>query len=370
MNQIGLITYALNRNPGGIARYTREMQSALTSLGLTPLLLRSGNSDDGYRSANLRGAGLLPSLLTLGQFEIGWYTRRNCLELIHDPTGTAPLLLSPTKRVVTIHDAVPCAFPDTSTTLDRLIYHHWLPYVVRYVDRFLTVSNNSKQDLARYLGLPMEKITVIPLAAGKQFHPLPDAEVRTVLARIGIQNPYILYVGSLEPRKNLSRLLEAYSLLLDWSSHWRLVIGGTRNIWNSEPVGRFVEEHNLKPFVHFTGYIPDDDLPALYTGADLFVFPSLYEGFGLPVLESMACGTPVITSNTSSLPEVAGDAAVLVDPYMVEDIAAAMRLVLSDVDLAQDLRNRGLERAKLFTWEKTASQTIAVYEALLGKQVN
>ncbi len=211
----------------------------------------------------------------------------------------------------------------------------------------------------------MERFTVIPLAAGKQFHPLTESEVKPVLERLGFKFPYILYIGSLEPRKNLLRLLEAYNQLLDWSSHWHLVIVGARNIWKSEPLEKFVGEHNLQSHIHFPGYIPDDELPALYNGADLFVFPSLYEGFGLPVLESMACGTPVVTSNTSSLPEVAGDAALLVDPYNVEEIAGAMQLILSDVEFAIDLRSRGLERAKKFTWEKTASQTIAVYEQLL-----
>ena len=212
----------------------------------------------------------------------------------------------------------------------------------------------------------MERITVIPLAAGKQFQPLTESEVQTVLERLGINFPYILFVGSLEPRKNILRLLEAYDQILDWSSRWHLVVVGARNIWKSEPLGKFIEDRNMQSRVHCPGYISDDELPALYNGADLFVFPSLYEGFGLPVLESMACGTPVVTSNTSSLPEVAGDAALLVDSYNVEEIAGAMQLLLSDAEFASDLRSRGLERAKKFTWEKTASQTIAVYEQLLG----
>jgi glycosyltransferase involved in cell wall biosynthesis len=369
MHRIGLLTYALHRSPGGIGRYTRELLSGFSIHGLTPLLLRSGNSTGVQRSVKLRGSGLLPALLTLGQIEIGIYARKLELELVHDPTGTAPLLLTSPKKVVTIHDASPQFDPKTSTALERLIYHFWLPCAVKHVDHFLTVSNHSREDIARFLGVPMKKITVIPLAAGRQFRPLPGPEVQPVLDRVGIQFPYILYVGSLEPRKNLGRLLEAYALLLDWSSQWHLVIVGARNIWKSEPLGKLVQQYKLEPYVHFTGYIPDAGLPALYNGADLFVFPSLYEGFGLPVLESMACGTPVVTSNTSSLPEITGDAAFLVDPYSVEDIAGSMQRVLSNKDLAQDLRSRGLERAKLFTWERTASQTIAVYEQLLGGKI-
>ncbi len=174
MHPIGLITYALNRNPGGIARYTRELLSALTTQGVSPLPLQSGKScvEDG--SIKLRGAGLLPGLLTVGQIEIGWYARRYGLELVHDPTGTAPLYFASQKRVVTVHDAVPYTCPDASTKLDWLIYHYWLPFVVQHVDQILTDSRNSKRDLGRCLGVPMERITVIPLAAGKQFQPLTD----------------------------------------------------------------------------------------------------------------------------------------------------------------------------------------------------
>jgi glycosyltransferase involved in cell wall biosynthesis len=332
-------------------------------------LLRSGDIGEGFQSKNLAGAGLLPGLLTLGQIEIGWYSRKQSLELIHDPTGSAPLLLTPNKRVVTIYDTVPYVHTGTSTVLDQLIYHLWLPYAVPYIDKFLTVSVHSKRDISKYLNIPMEKITVIHLAAGEHFRPLAEPVIRSALDRAGLSQPYILYVGSIEPRKNLMRLLEAYAQLRHWSTRWDLVVVGGRNIWKSSPVGETTEKQNLEPFVHFTGYIPDSDLPGIYNGADLFVFPSLYEGFGLPVLEAMACGTPVITSNTSSLPEVAGDAALLVDPYNVEEIAAAMRHVLEDSALANDLRERGLKHAKKFSWEKTARQTISVYEKVLGKRL-
>jgi glycosyltransferase involved in cell wall biosynthesis len=369
LTEIGLVGYALNRKARGIGRYTGELASALRAQGLLLLLLKAGDTRNEYRGLNLPGAHLLPGLCTLGQVEIAWHANRHDLELVHDPTGTAPLLLTPQKRIVTVHDAIPYLFPGMSTLLDWIIYHYWLPHAVQHIDQILTVSCNSKSDIAKWLGAAMKNITVIPLAAGKQFQPLDEQEVKPVLDRLGIQFPYILFIGSLEPRKNLKRLLEAYTLLLSWSSKRHLVVVGARNTWKSEQLGTYVEDHHLKALVHFTGYILDDDLPALYNGADLFVFPSLYEGFGLPVLEAMACGTPVITSNVSSLPEVAGDAALLVDPYNVEDIAAAVRHVLSDAELAADLRARGLERAQKFTWQETAAQTIAVYEQVLGRKL-
>jgi glycosyltransferase involved in cell wall biosynthesis len=237
------------------------------------------------------------------------------------------------------------------------------------MDAVITISWQSKKDLETYLKIPGSKIIVTPLAAGTKFRVLSEAEIAPALERAGVERPYILYVGSVEPRKNLLRLLDAYQELLKWSERWRLVIVGARNYWKSSPVAQKVEQLGLGGQVKFTGYVPDEDLPALYNGADLFCFPSLYEGFGLPVLEAMACGTPVVTANSSSLPEVAGEAALLVDPYNVAEIAAAMRRVLEDPQLAEVLRQRGLKRSAQFTWEKTARETIAVYEKVLGEKL-
>jgi len=205
---------------------------------------------------------------------------------------------------------------------------------------------------------------VIPEAAHTRYRPMSLESVDPALKRYVIERPYILYVGSLEKRKNLPRLLEAYAYLRETLPGWKLVIVGGRK-WKSDPIYKAVQRLGLEPHVIFTGFVAEEDLPALYNGADLFVFPSLYEGFGLPVLEAMACGTPVVTSNTSSLPEVAGEAALLVAPTDVKAIAAAMQRVLSEPDLAAELRRRGLERASQFSWERTARETLAVYERVL-----
>jgi glycosyltransferase involved in cell wall biosynthesis len=360
-----MISYALNRAPGGIGRYTKELVAALRRAGVAVTMLQAGMADLQPGAVGLRGARLLPALLTLGQFEIARAARQKNLALIHDPTASAPLLLARTPRVVTIHDAIPYIYPETSTALDRLIYRFWLPWIVRRLDAIITVSQQSKDDIVRYLPVDPQRVVVIPLAAGARYQPAPRAQIERVLDRYRIPAPYILYVGSIEARKNLARLLEAYARLRRWSPQWRLVVVGARK-WKFSPVFDTVRRLGLEPHVQFTGYVADDDLPALYSGADLFVFPSVYEGFGLPVLEAMACGTPVVTSNSSSLPEVAGDAALLVDPLDVEAIASGMRAVLSDHALRAELRRRGLDRARQFTWERTASDTIAVYERVLG----
>jgi glycosyltransferase involved in cell wall biosynthesis len=308
----------------------------------------------------LRSAYRLPGLLTVGQVEIAAVARRLALDVVHDPVGVMPLLLTSAVRVVTIHDAIPYVFPQTSTRFDQLVYHRWLPTAVRAAGAVITDSQSAREDIVTYLSVSPERVTATPLAADRRFR-LPDAAgVAPVLSRYGIARPYILYVGALESRKNLPRLLEAYSRLRRWSSQWRLVIVGARK-WKTSPIFDTVQALGLEPHVTFTGFVEDEHLPALYAAADLFAFPSLYEGFGLPVLEAMACGAPVVTSNTSSLPEVAGDAAILVDPTNVEQIAEAMWLVLSQPALAAALREKGLARAAQFTWERTARETAAVY---------
>lgn len=206
---------------------------------------------------------------------------------------------------------------------------------------------------------------VIPEAPSPIFRPMAESEIEPILRRHGINFPYVLYVGSTEPRKNLVRLLDAFARLRLATCTWHLVIVGARD-WTARRIVHAVERLQLRDAVHFTGLVQEDDLPGLYCGADLFVFPSLLEGFGLPVIEAMACGTPVVTSTSSSLPEVAGDAAVLVDPYDPAAIAHAMLRVLEDRALALELRARGMARARQFTWEQAARRITAVYEKVVG----
>jgi glycosyltransferase involved in cell wall biosynthesis len=378
--RLGFITYGLERARGGIGRYTEELLSALRLLGWQPLVLQAGG---GGQEGTCAIAGLLPGLLTVGQAQIAWHAKRNQLGLVHDPTGTMPLMLTGTRRVATIHDVIPYIYPETSTKLDKLIYRLWLPLAVRRLDAIITVSTQSKRDIVRYLPVKSEDVMVISEAAGANYRPLSRAQIQPVLKRYGINFPYLLYVGSLEARKNLPRLLTAYhrvrqgqtcpakspsSVRAASSKCPRLVIVGARK-WKFSPIFETIQRLELEPDVYFTGYVEEEDLPALYNGADLFVFPSLYEGFGLPVLEAMACGVPVITSNSSSLPEVAGDAAILVDPLDCQAIAEAIQRVLFDnqtPNLAAIMREKGLARAKQFSWERTARETIAVYERVLA----
>lgn len=364
---IGILTYGLDRALGGIGRYTEELLWELFACNLDPLLLQAGPTS-AHKGVQLKGSRLLPGLMTIGQVQLAWLAARHRLQLVHDPIGVMPLSLANARRITTVHDVIPYIYANSSTTLDWLIYRLWLPIAAHRTDTIITDSEQSKEDIVKHLSMNANKVKVIPLAASEQYRPLQPQAVQPVLAQHQITTPYILYVGSIAARKNLPRLLEAYANLRKWSTKWTLVIVGARK-WKSSPVYETVERLDLAQHVHFTGFVEEEDLPALYNGADLFVFPSLYEGFGLPPLEAMACGTPVVTSNTSSLPEVVGDAAILVDPYNVEEITAAMRSVLEDPDLAQDLRQCGLTQAAKFSWERTARETIAVYEQVLGQKL-
>jgi glycosyltransferase involved in cell wall biosynthesis len=376
MMRIGYLTYGLDRNPTGIGRYAVALLEALAELPAAPeIVLLTTESDDPhglwqrFERHALPGCRLLPALLTVGDIALATAARRYRLDVVHDPNGIAPFL-SPrgqTRRVVTVHDAFAYVHPETHNTLDNWRYRWHLPHAARRADAVLTVSQASRADLGHFLGLSADRIYVIAEAADPRFRPRPDGQHRRqILARYGIDQPYLLYVGGLNARKNIARLLEAFAQLRPRYPNLRLVIAGKRQ-WKSAEIDAAFARLALGNSVYFTGYVDDADLPDLYSAAELFVFPSLYEGFGLPPLEAMACGTPVVTSNCSSLPEVVGDAAVTVPPHDAEAITRGINDVLSSKARQADLRRRGLERAASFSWAAAAQTTLALYTALVGR---
>jgi glycosyltransferase involved in cell wall biosynthesis len=372
--RLGLLTYGLDRPLTGIGRYTVELARALaraeSSLELT--LLAAGKPEalrgDGGRWAELAmpGCRLLPGLMTLGNVLIPAAARRLGLDVVHDPTGVTPLVFGAAgaRIVVTVHDVFAWSYPGTSSPLDTLIYRHWLPRVLPRAETVITVSHHSKTDIIRYLGVAADKVQVIHLAISNRYRPTTTQEIAAARSRYNLPQNCILITGSVEERKNTRRLLEAYAQLRRGGEQRPLVIAGARRR-KSAGVVETVSRLGLERQVIFTGYVAEADLPAVYSGADLFVFPSLYEGFGLPPLEAMACGAPVVCSNAASLPEVVGDAALLFDPQDVDGMAEAMQRVLADTALRQEMRQRGLARAQQFTWERTARETAAVYRQVL-----
>jgi glycosyltransferase involved in cell wall biosynthesis len=233
-------------------------------------------------------------------------------------------------------------------------------------DAVVTVSHSARRDLLRYHRLPPDRVSVVHEAAGPGFEPIADRSARArIRLRYGLPERFVLYVGAIEPRKNLPRLMEAFAMARARGIPHELVCVGPYG-WSSQDLYACIDRLGLRRSVHFTGYVPVDDLPVIYNLGELFVFPSLYEGFGLPVVEAMACGTPVITTKTSSLEEIAAGAAETVDPRDVEALADALVLVASDEARREDLRSRGLARAREFSWSRTAKDMLGVYGRAAG----
>jgi len=268
--------------------------------------------------------------------------------------------------VLTIHDLIPLLFPQGVRPRYRYYFRFAIGRLVQTADAIIVDAESTKRAILERFRVSEKKINVIYLGVdGSRFRPIDDEDaIKRVRERYGIgSEPYILFVGNIEPRKNLSVLIRAYAEIVNSSrldTDIRLVIAGSKGPLAQEVLS-LPSQLGLTDRVIFPGIISDEDLPAFYCGAALFVFPSLYEGFGLPVLEAMACGTPVISSNTSSLPEVAGDAAVLVHPT-ISDLREAMLKLVTQKTLRDELRRKGFDRVKRFSWDETARRTWQVYK--------
>jgi glycosyltransferase involved in cell wall biosynthesis len=283
------------------------------------------------------------------------------LDLIHSPLPAAvPPTRAGQKLVVTVHDVAFLFHPEVYPAKWRTMYRAALRRIERSADGILTVSRHTADDLVRRRHVDPARIHVVPLAASL---PATPSDVEETLARLKVRRPYVLFVGTLEPRKNLVRLVRAYRRAVAAGAGHALVLAGPLG-WGRHPLLTELEREGPGSVI-LTGETRPEDLDALYRGADLFVYPSLYEGFGLPVLEAMSRGTPCVVSTASSLPEVAGEAAVPVDPRSTAGLAQAMQRVLGDPALAGRLREAGLARAASFRWEATATRTLEVYRRVL-----
>ena len=296
------------------------------------------------------------------QIKIPLALRRERVTLFHAPHYVLPPLV-PCRSVVTIHDCIHLMFPQYLPNRFALEYARLsISLASRRAARVLTVSDSSKRDILRFVDTEPDKIDVIYNAYDERFGVEPrEEDVVRVRERYQLHDEFVLYAGNVKPHKNLGRLIEAFDMVRRRNlEHLKLVLIGDE-ISKYAALRRAVHRHQLHRYVRFLGYLPEETLAVMYRLAGVFVFPSLYEGFGLPPLEAMASGTPVVTSNVSSLPEVAGDAAVLVDPYDPAAIADGIERVLTDERLRHDLRRRGLARAKQFSWEDSVRRVHEIY---------
>ena len=301
------------------------------------------------------------------QIRIPLALRREGVTLFHAPHYVLPPLV-PCRSVVTIHDCIHLMFPQYLPNRMALAYARVsIALAARRATRVMTVSESSKRDILRFFDVEPDKISVIYNGIDERFGLEPrEEDVARVRERYQLQDPFVLYAGNVKPHKNLERLIEAFDLVRKRGfNQLKLVLIGDE-ISKYAELRRAVHSHQLHKYVRFLGYLPEETLAAMYRLAGVFVFPSLYEGFGLPPLEAMASGTPVVTSNVSSLPEVAGGAAILVDPYDPVSIADGVARVLGDASLRQELRVKGLARARQFSWETYIRRVREIYQQAAG----
>ncbi len=374
MYHIGINGRSIFRQLTGVQHYAREVTRSLCGLASPDLRItvfsgREGRRDDAGlplatsfvpADSPLKGMVWEQSLLKR-------MVRRAGVDVLFNPANVAPLN-PPVPSVVTIHDLAFLLFPEYFSRTFALYYRKLIPRIAAQARHVITDSESTRNDLMSAYGLPPEKITVIPLGVSPAFRRrIPKAELETVRRRHNLPDRFFLSISSLEPRKNLRTLLEAYRHLPGAVKEQQglVLVGAGNRIFADPELSRQIG--NIDPDrVAVPGYVPTEDLPAIYRMSTALVFPSLYEGFGLPVLEAMAASTPVITSNRSSLPEVAGHAAVLIEPESIEELAAAMELIALDSGTRNLLVERGKKRASLFSWEKTARLTLDVLRQAAG----
>lgn len=301
------------------------------------------------------------------------------VDVFHFPASVGPFLgpleamaivlgAMPQRRVrtvVTVHDLSFVRHPECFGFFRRQYYRAAIGHGARVADTVIADSMSTRSDLIEIAGVPPERVCVVPLGVDPGLRPVRDEHaLRSFREKYALPERYLLFVGTIEPRKNIVRIIESFASIAERIPH-HLVIAGRKG-WKCGDVFKSARRLHVESKVHFTGRIAEEDIAGLYSLTEVFVWPSLYEGFGLPVVEAMACGVPVVTSNRSSLPEVVGNAALLVDPFSTDEIAHAIMRVIDDAPLRGELIAKGFVRASELTWRRTASSTLLVYERLCG----
>ena len=370
---VGILSWMIDKKRTGVNNYLYNLIKNMINNGKADeiSLIHYERSDDPiYSQVNDIIIPEKPLKLT-SAIGIPQAVKNADIDILHIPVHwynqITPFVLNrEIKKVLTLHDLTPILFPEMHTRETNLTWKSSLKFIKNRTNVMICDSISTKNDCIKLLNIPEKRLRVIPLSADEQYKPLKNKkQIHDELkSEYKIDTPFILFVGTLEKRKNVPTLLKSFYKLKKCKIEHKLVIVGGKG-WKYTKIFDLIEEFNLKGDVIFTDYVTDEYLVKLYNAADLFVYPSLYEGFGLPPLEAMACGCPVITSNTSSLPEVVGDAGIMIDPNDIDSLTESMHKILTDNELRKEMSRKSLERAGMFSWKKTTKETWDVYEDAL-----
>ena len=359
----------------GIARYLRNLYVAMAQMNQVDLFYFKGGipvksmpalAESDKWQQTTRAVRNLPDPIVFGMRAARWLKyehdlnricRKKAFDIYHE-TAFTPAKLSLIPTVYSIYDLSLRRYRETHPRERVWFFEYFIKRRLQYVGHILTISEFIRQEIIEDFKLPPSMVTAVPLAPDPLFAPCSADIVKKIRIKYNLPDSYLLFVSSLEPRKNIDLLIEALHMA---NTDIPLVLVGW-NGWGDKKWFEKIKETDLKNRIYFTGHIPDDDLKAIYNGAQALVYPSLYEGFGLPIVEAMACGCPVICSNAAGMPEVAGDAAVLIDPARSDELAQAIETVVHDAEIRNNLIKKGFKQAAAFTWDSTARQTLEVFK--------
>src|SRR5450631_3903928 len=371
--KIGVMLRHYEQQEGGVKVYTKKLLPLLFSLGSRHhyVLIYQNTKLLGtyaqYPNVEEVAVGM-PGTVPWDQIAVPWIARKKRLDLIFNPKFTIPFFTK-AKKMFVLHGSEWFVIPEHFLKHDRWYFRTFVPLYCRFADAFVAVSNAVKADVVKHTGVDPRK--VFPIHNGfdpSLFQPVHDAErLRAVRQKYKLPERFILWCGQIESRKNVARLLRAFARIKDEVPHTLVLAGEQR--WSTRAELQVLQELHLQERVYFPGWIQHTDLPTVYSLAELFAFPSLYEGFGIPLIEAMACGCPVVTADTCAPPEVLDGSGVLVDPLDIDGIAAGMRQVLSDPTLRAEMVARGIERSKAFSWDQCAKQLLAAFDAVGGSSM-
>jgi glycosyltransferase involved in cell wall biosynthesis len=364
--KIGIMLRHYEQQEGGVKVYTKKILPLLFSIGSkhqyvlmyqNPKLLGTYANFDNVEEV----AVAIPGTVPWDQIAVPWVARKKRLDLIFNPKFTVPFIAK-AKSIFVLHGSEWFVIPEHFRLYDQWYFKNFVPLYCRKAAAFVAVSDAVKADVVKHVGVKAEKVCAIHNGFDPGiFNPVRDSQVlQKIRQQYKLPEKFILWAGQIESRKNVSRLLQAFARISSEIPHSLVMAGAQR--WSTDAELRIIQDLGIQDRVIFTGWVTHSDLPAVYALADLFAFPSLYEGFGIPLLEAMACGCPIVTANTCAPPEVTDGASYLVDPLDVDDVAMGMRKVILDRDLREALILRGIERAKAFSWEKCARQLLDLFD--------